>query len=57
MTIGQFNVLLGPNPMMATAGNATASQILSGSVAQMPTATMSFPPPVTHAENLKNSTV
>ena len=37
VTIGQFNVPLGPNPVMATAGNATASQIPSGSVARMPT--------------------
>ena len=50
MTTGQFNVPLGPNPVMATAGNATASQIPTGSVARMPTATMPFPAPVTHAE-------
>ena len=53
VTIGQFNVPLGPNPVMATAGNATASQIPSGSVARMPTATMPFPAPVTHAEKLE----
>ena len=53
VTTGQFNVTLGPNPVMATAGNATASQIPSGSVARMPIATMPFPAPVTHAEKLE----
>ena len=53
MTIGQFNVPLGPNPMMATAGNVTASQVSSGFVARMPIATIPFPAPVTHAEKLK----
>ena len=53
VTIGQFNVPLALNSMMATTGNATASQILSGSVARMPTTTIPFPTPVTHAEKSK----
>ena len=50
VTIGQFNVPLGPNSVTATAGNATASQIPSGSGARVPTAAIPFPAPITHAE-------
>ena len=53
VTIRQFNVPLGLKSVMDTTGNATVSQIISGSVTQMPTATMLFPAPVTHAEKSK----
>ena len=50
VTIGQFTVPLGPNSVTATAGNATVSQIPSGSGARVPTAAIPFPAPITHAE-------
>ena len=44
---------MGLNPVMAAAENATASQILNGSAAQIPTAMILLPVPVTQAEKLK----
>ena len=55
MTIWQFNLPLGKNPVTAMAGKVTVSQISSSHVARMPTAMIPFPAPVTHVEKPKKS--
>ena len=53
MTIGQFDIPGGLNPMTTTAWNMTTSQIQSGSVARLLVAMMPFPASITHAEKLE----